>query len=96
MGAAPVHPFIAFLGVVVGQREMRRAIAQRLAQRHALGVQRIGHGADGRLGAFAVDVPALEMLQGTGVHQDERRVDDGAGIHERAPDRPSPAGSTLG
>ena len=60
--AAAVHPLLAFAGVVMRQRKMRRAIAERLAHRDAFGVERVGDAADRGLRAFLVDVPALEML----------------------------------
>ena len=47
--AAAVHPFLALAGVVVGERKMRRAIAERLAHRDAFGIERIGDAADRRL-----------------------------------------------
>ncbi|MNI43161.1 hypothetical protein D3C73_974830 [compost metagenome] len=82
--AASVHPFVAYAGVVIGQRKVRRGVAQGFADGHAFGVQRVGHAADGRLRAFVMDVPLVEMLQGPGIHQDERRVNDGARVHQRA------------
>ena len=80
-----IHP-VARL-IVIGEREMRRAIAKRLADRDAFIVQRSVHPADGRLGAFVVNVPALEMLDRAGVHQDQRRMDDRAGVHQGARQR---------
>ena len=85
--AAAIHPDLAFLGVMMRQRKMRRAIAERLAHRDALGVERIGDAADRGLRAFLVDVPALEMLDRAGIHHDQRRMDDRPGIHQRARQR---------
>ena len=85
--AAAVHPFLAFAGVVVGERKVRRAVAQRLAHRDALAVERIGDAPDRRLRALLVDVPALEMLERPGIHDDQRRMDDRAGIHQRGRER---------
>ena len=85
--AAAVHPLLAVLGVVVGEREVRRAIAERLAHRDALRVERVGDAAHGGLRALLVDVPALEMLERRGVHGDQRRMDDRPGIHQRAGER---------
>ncbi|KAG0926751.1 hypothetical protein G6F31_018277 [Rhizopus arrhizus] len=68
---------------MVGQRKVRRGITQGDADGDAFGVQRVGHAADRGLRAFVVDVPLVEVLQRAGVHHDERRVDDRAGIHQR-------------
>ena len=78
---------LAFAGVVMRQRKMRRAVAERLAHRDALGVERVGDAADRGLRAFLVDVPALEMLERAGIHHDQRRMDDRPGIHQRARQR---------
>jgi hypothetical protein len=72
---------------VVGEREMRRAVAERLAHRDPLGVERVGDAPDGGLGALLVDVPAREMLDRTGIHDDQRGVDDRPGIHQGARER---------
>ena len=82
--AAAVHPLLAVLRVVVGERKVRGAIAQRLANGDALGIERVGDAARDRLGALLVDVPALEMLERRRIHDDQRRVNDGAGVHQRA------------
>ena len=66
---------------------MRRTVAERFAQRDAFAVERVGDAADGRLGALLVDVPALEMLQRPGIHDDQRRMDDRPGIHQRGRER---------
>ena len=66
---------------------MRRAVAERLAHRDALGVERVGDAAHGRLRALVVDVPALEMLERRGIHDDQRRMDDRPGVHQRAGQR---------
>ena len=68
--------------VVVGEREVGRSIAQPLPDRDALGVERVVDAADRGLGALVVDVPAVEVLDGSRVHQDQGWVDDGAGVHE--------------
>ena len=96
MGAAPVHPFIAFLGVVVGQREMRRAIAQRLAQRHARSASSASVTA--RMAGW---VPSLWMSQRSKCCKGPAFIRMSGGwmmgpAFASAPDRPSPAGSTLG
>ncbi|MCY1203359.1 hypothetical protein D9M72_148620 [compost metagenome] len=80
-----VHPLVVV--VVVGQRIVRRALPEGLAHGHALAVEPVGHVAHGALRAFVVDVPALEVLQRRGVHHHQRRVDDGAGVHQRARER---------
>jgi len=48
---------------MVGQREMRRAVAQCLTQRDPLMVQCIGNPTDRRLCAFIVDIPGIEMFE---------------------------------
>ncbi len=83
MRCPAVHPFVALRIVMIGEGKMRRRIAGRLANGDALQIQRIGHPADRRLGALVVDVPGVEMLKRPGVHQDERRVDDRPGVHQR-------------
>ena len=85
--AAAVHPLLAFLGIVIGERKMRGAVAERCAHGDALGIERVGDAARRGLGALLVDVPAVEMLQRAGVHSDERWMDDGPGIHQRAGER---------
>ncbi len=87
MGAAAVHPLLAFARVVVRERKVRGAVAQRLAQRHAFAVERVGHLSDRGLRSFLVDVPALEMLQRPGIHGDQRRMNDRARIHQRTRER---------
>ena len=66
---------------------MRRPVAQRLPDGDALGVEGIGDSAHGGLRALLVDVPALEMLERRGVHDDQRRMDDRAGVHQGARER---------
>src|ERR1700735_653781 len=77
--AAAVHPFVARAGVMIGQRKMRRSVAEGLAYGDALAVECVGHAPHGRPGALFVDVPAIEMLQWRSAHGDQRRVDDWAG-----------------
>ena len=84
MRAAAVHPLLAVPCVVVGERKVRRPVAQRLANGDALGIERIGDAAGDGLGALLVDVPALEMLERRRIHDDQRRVNDGAGVHQRS------------
>jgi len=57
-----VHPLVAPFVVVVGEGEVGSAVAQGLAHGDAFLVEGVGDGADGRLGAFVVDVPVLEVL----------------------------------
>jgi hypothetical protein len=38
-------------------------------------------------GSFLVDVPLVEMFDRAGVHGDQRRMNDRAGIHQRARQR---------
>ncbi|MNX82885.1 hypothetical protein D3C86_1146280 [compost metagenome] len=84
MGTATIHPLLAFdCVVVVGQGKVRCAVGQCFAHGHAFGIELVGHATNRRLGAFVVNVPGLEMLQGTCVHHDQRRVNDGAGVHQR-------------
>ena len=85
--AAAIHPDLAFAGVMMRQRKMRRAIAEAFAHRDALGIERVGDPADRGLRAFLVNVPALEMLDRAGIHHDQRRMDDRPGIHQRARQR---------
>ena len=49
----------------------------------ALRIERIGHGSYGALCAFVVDVPGREVLQRPGIQQDQRPVNDRAGVHQR-------------
>ena len=84
MRAAAVHPLLAILGVVLHEREMRTAIAEGFANGDALGIERVGDAADRGLRAFLVNVPGFEMLQWPGIHHDQRRMNDRAGIHQRA------------
>ena len=83
--AIAVHP--AVVVVMVAEREMFAGVAERLAQGDALAVERVGDATDGRLGALVVDVPALEVLQRAGVHQDQRRMDDRSRVHQCAGQR---------
>src|SRR5207244_12428042 len=78
--AAAIHPDLTLGGVMMRQRKMRRAIAQRLAHGNSLGIERVGDAADRGLRAFLVDVPALEMLDRSGVHDNQRRGDGRSGI----------------
>ena len=87
MRAAAIHPLLAFAGVMMRQRKMRAAIAKSFAHRDALGIERVGDPADRGLRAFLVNVPALEMLDRAGIHDDQRRMDDRPGIHQRARQR---------
>ena len=80
-----VHPAVA--GVVVLEREMGSLVAQRLAHRDPFQIQPVGHRPHRGLRAFVVNVPALEVLQRRRVHQDQRRMDDGSGVHQRAGQR---------
>ena len=66
---------------------MRRAVTERLADSDTFGIERVGDAPDRGLRAFLVDVPALEMLDRAGVHDNQRRVDDRSGIHQRAGQR---------
>ena len=75
-----VHPAVVF--VMVAQGVMRRAPTHGGAHGDALQIQLVGDGAHTGLGAFVVDVPALKVLQGRGIHDDQGRVNDGAGIHQ--------------
>ncbi len=51
-GASPyIQPVVV---VVVGQRVVRRAVAEGLAHGHALAVEPVGHGAHRALGALAL------------------------------------------
>ncbi len=85
--ATAIHPDLALLGVVVGQRKMRCAIAKRFAHRDPFCVERVGHPADRGLRSFLVDVPSFEMLDRARVHHDQRRVNNGPSIHQRAGER---------
>ncbi len=80
-----VHPAIVL--VVVGQRIVRRAVAERFAHRDALAVERVRDRAHGGLRALVVDVPALEVLQGRRVHHHQRRMDHRPRVHQRARQR---------
>ena len=72
---------------MVGQRIVRRTLAEGLAHCDAFAIQLVRHSAHCRLRTFVVNVPPLEVLQRRGVHHHQRRVDDGAGIHQRAGER---------
>src|SRR5262245_63761939 len=72
MRTAAVHPLLALLGVMVGEREMRGAVTQRLAHGDALGIERVGDAADRGLRALLVDIPALEVLERAAVHGNAR------------------------
>ncbi len=75
-----VHPVRG--RVVVGEREMRRPVAERLARGDPLRIECVVHAADRRLRAFLVDVPSGKMRDGARIHDDERRMDDRAGVHQ--------------
>ena len=66
---------------------MRRPIAKRNPHRDTLGVECIGDAASRALRALLVDIPAVEMLQRGGIHGDQRRMDDWAGVHQSAGQR---------
>ena len=85
--AAAIHPLLALGCVMMRQRKMRAAIAIALAYRDAFGVERIGDPADRSLRALLVDIPALEMLDRPGIHDDQRRMNDRPGIHQRSRQR---------
>ncbi len=87
MRAAAIHPLLAFAGVMMRQRKMRTAIAEGLAHRDALGIERVGDAADRGLRTFLVNVPAFEMFDRAGIHHDQRRMNDRPGIHQRARQR---------
>ena len=82
--AAAIHPLLALTCVMMRQREVRAAIAKAFAYRDAFGIERVRDPADRSLRAFLVNVPTLEMLDGAGIHHDQRRMDDRAGIHQRS------------
>src|ERR1700682_5735921 len=63
---------------------MRGPASQPLADAHALAVALTGVTADCGLRSFVVDVPLLEMLERSGIHDDERRMNDRPSIHERS------------
>src|SRR6185312_3609214 len=81
--AAAIHPLLALARIMMRQRKMRAAIAKTLSYRDAFGVERVSDPANSWLRAFLVNVPALEMLDRPGVHDDQRRMDDRPGIHQR-------------
>src|ERR1700738_4886374 len=83
MRAAAIHPWLALAGVMVRQRKVRAAVAKTFAYRDTFGIERIGDPSDRGLRAFLVNVPALEMLDRAGIHDDQRRMDDRSGIHSR-------------
>src|SRR6478735_12474660 len=87
MRAATIHPLLALAGVMMGERKMRAAIAERFADGDAFSVERVGNPADRGLRALLVDVPALEMLDRAGIHDDQRWMDNRSGIHQRARQR---------
>src|SRR6202171_3165368 len=66
---------------------MRGPASQPLADAHALAVALTGVTADCGLRSFVVDVPLLEMLERSGIHDDERRMDDRPSIHQRTRQR---------
>src|SRR3984893_2439905 len=80
MRAAAIHPLLASARVLMRQWKMRAAITKTFAHRDALGIERVRDTADCGLRAFLVNVPALEMLDRAGIHEDQRRMDDPRGI----------------
>lgn len=62
------------------------AVSKRLAHGDTFCIKQVGRAPDRRLGAFVMDVPSVEMFQRTGVHDDERRMDDRSRIHQRSRD----------
>ena len=68
---------------MMGQWKVRSAIAKAFAYRDAFGVERVRDPADRSLRAFLVNVPTPEIFDGAGIHHDQRRMDDRAGIHQR-------------
>src|ERR1700740_1078944 len=87
MRATAIHPDLTLLGVMMRQWKMRRAVSKGLAHGDALRVERVGDAPDRSLRAFLVNVPALEMLDRAGIHDDQRRMDDRPRIHQRARQR---------
>ena len=83
MRATAIHPLLALGRVMMGQWKVRAAIAKAFAYRDAFGVERVRDPADRSLRAFLVNVPTPEMFDGAGIHHDQRRMDDRAGIHQR-------------
>ena len=84
MRIARIHPGLAVRIVVIGERKVRRPVTERLADGDTFRIESVRDAADGRLRPFLVDIPTIEMLDGAGIHDDERRMDDAAGIHQRA------------
>ena len=68
----------------MGQREVRRTIAEGIAHGDALGIERVGDPADRGLCSFLVNIPTLEMLDRPGIHHDQRGMNDRARVHQRA------------
>src|SRR6202022_2572694 len=83
--AAAIHPLLALACVMMRQWKVRAAITEAFAYRNAFGIERVRDPADRGLRTFPVNVPALEMLNRAGIHDDQRRMDDRAGIHQRGP-----------
>src|SRR6516162_3382908 len=92
MGATAIHPDFAFLSIMMCQRKMWRAIPESLSHCDTLGVERVGDTPDRGLRTFLVNVPAFEMLDWAGIHDDQRRMDDGPAFIN-APESASPHGS---
>src|SRR4029079_7933568 len=78
---------LACRGVMVRQRKVRGTIPKSLAHRDAFHIQRVGNPTERGLRYFLVNVPALEMLDGSGVHDNQRGMDDRTGIHQRTRQR---------
>ena len=67
---------------MIGERKVGAAIAETFTHGDAFGIERVGDPTDRRLRAFLVDIPSLKMFDWAGVHDDQRWMDDGSGIHQ--------------
>src|SRR5258708_34213843 len=81
--ATTIHPLLALGCVMMRQRKVRAAIAKAFTYRDAFGIQRVGDPATRSLRIFPVNVPTLEMLDGAGIHHDQRRMDERGGLQSR-------------
>src|SRR6516165_9213474 len=79
---AAIHPFLARLGIMVGEWEVRRAVTERFSHGNAFGIEPVGDAADSGLRPFFMNIPTLKMLDRPGIHRDQWRMNDGSRIHQ--------------
>ena len=89
VGGTTVHPLVSLARfvVMISQGKMWRAIAKRLAQCNSFSVKSIRDPSNSRLGAFVVDIPSIKVLKRTGIHQNQRWMNNGPRVHQRPAQR---------